>query len=234
LSYTLGATHTVSGSGSFAIAKPAGLLVALSSLPSSVGSRVGTPTEIYGAGRISLGTADGYLPRISLHHSPQLLYPIGLGMTLLAYDLVAGATAVVTELVEVVDPHELAPWDRNATYWSQSTVGGPNGGTVLTVGWTYTVPAGRILMLEYAFVQLVRVTAATVIANLVAYIAVAGSRILSCGDTSNVVGSRQVDVLAAGPVFLPAGTVIAFSFSCADTGGTSTARGFACGTLFDA
>jgi hypothetical protein len=99
--YVPGTVHTgLSGAGTLSVQGLIGAKVAFTTLPSELG-RVGTsPVELFDAGFITWGTADGYAQSEHLEHSPQLSLPARCSaFTSLAYDLHPGVVVTITELV---------------------------------------------------------------------------------------------------------------------------------------
>jgi hypothetical protein len=99
--YVPGTVHTgLSGAGTLSVQGLIGAKVAFTTLPSELG-RVGTsPVELFDAGFITWGTADGYPQSEHLEHSPQLSLPARCSaFTSLAYDLHPGVVVTITELV---------------------------------------------------------------------------------------------------------------------------------------
>lgn len=99
--YTPSTTHTgLSGSGVISISGLIGAKVSITTLPASLGRSGTTPLEIFDAGFITFGTADGYPTSIRLEHNPQLMLPARCSAyTDLAYDLHPGVVVTITELL---------------------------------------------------------------------------------------------------------------------------------------
>lgn len=98
--YLVGATHSVSGNGQFAVTGLLGLAVSLTSTPPNVGAEAGDPVELFGAGWLNVGTADGWVHLERITTSPFLYLPNDMGsMTLVGYSLPPGETATISELV---------------------------------------------------------------------------------------------------------------------------------------
>jgi len=90
----------LAGTGSFPISGLLGVSVALTTLPASLGSSVGTPVEIFDAGFVSLGSADGYPQDYRVEHNPTLILPARAGaFTTLGYTFHPGIVATITELI---------------------------------------------------------------------------------------------------------------------------------------
>jgi hypothetical protein len=97
--YVAGTSHPVSGNGSFAVQGLIGLKVTLTAISSAVGQSVGTPPDVFDAGEISMGTADGYIESHRIRHSAELWFPPAAGSyTTVGYTLTPGVTASITEL----------------------------------------------------------------------------------------------------------------------------------------
>jgi hypothetical protein len=95
-----GATHPgLTGSGQFAVSSIIGLSVVLTSVPSNIGATSGDPLEIFGAGWVNTGTANGWGPRQFIGSSPMLLELVSGDVTLVGYSLAPGVTATINELV---------------------------------------------------------------------------------------------------------------------------------------
>jgi hypothetical protein len=97
--YLLGATHAVSGSGSFAVQGIIGLAVAISSAPAWVGRSGLDPTAHFTYGWLHVGTADGWERGEKLLFSNQLVLPLSGAVTQVGYDLEPGVSGTITELL---------------------------------------------------------------------------------------------------------------------------------------
>lgn len=230
---TAGATHTVSGTGTSSVATPRGLKVDLTVIPSFLGSDAGTPREYYNAGRINVGNSHGYEPHIDIVCDPQLVYPLSDAITLLAWDFAPGITAVITELLGPA-PVSLAPWDRNPLWWRMGNNAAMAGPTSSIAAWTYTVPAGRRLLVKQVSMILTRSTVATTFAGAQGVISIDAVTVFKVDLRSNVVAAQDRHELLADALLLTAGQVIAASYSNGDTGGNVQADARALGLLFDA
>lgn len=91
-------THTVSGSGTISLSAPVAISLALTGIPSSLGTGRGNPTRYFEMGNIAWGDANGYLRNYYLQHAAELILAPFQPATLLAYSLASGITAVITEL----------------------------------------------------------------------------------------------------------------------------------------
>jgi hypothetical protein len=176
--YTLGATHPLVGSGVVAVAGPVGLLVRITAAPSRLGQRFDTPTTLFGIGSIRPGTADGWHDSIPLDVGQKLAYPIADGATRVGYSLAAGVTADLVELAGALSRGEL---ERHPSFVGNAHVLWNPAGQPDTAIRSYTVPAGKLLLLRSARVQHMRygampaVSASGAVANIsvpgVAYLA---------------------------------------------------------------
>lgn len=90
----------LSGTGTLSIQGLIGASISITTLPSQLGRAGTTPLEIFDAGFVTFGTADGYPTSYRLEHNPQLLLPARCSAyTDLAYDLHPGVVITITELV---------------------------------------------------------------------------------------------------------------------------------------
>ncbi len=98
--YVPGTAHAgLSGAGVIGITGLVGCKVDITTLPSQLGRR-GDPLELFDAGFITFGTADGYPSAFRLERNPLLLLPPrASAYTDLSYDLHPGVVVTITELV---------------------------------------------------------------------------------------------------------------------------------------
>lgn len=98
--YVPGTVHTgLSGSGVLSISGLLGAKVNLTTIPAHLGRTGTAPTELFEAGFITWGTADGYPQSVRLEHAQQISLPSRCSaFTDLAYDLAPGVVATITEL----------------------------------------------------------------------------------------------------------------------------------------
>jgi len=98
--YVYGANHTgLSGHGSFAVSDLLGVSVDVTTLPASYCQATGTPTELFGLGFVTLGTADGYETSHRIDHDGSLVLPYAAGaFTLVGYSLSPGVVVSIREL----------------------------------------------------------------------------------------------------------------------------------------
>jgi hypothetical protein len=95
-----GTAHAgLTGSGQFAVSGIIGLSVSLTAVPSNISSVAGDPLQMYGAGWVNTGTADGWGPRQFISSSPMLVELIPGNVTLVGYSLAPGVTATITEVL---------------------------------------------------------------------------------------------------------------------------------------
>lgn len=92
-----GSTHTVSGTGSFAMATPTWLSVSITGRPARLTSGAANPANWYHVGMVSWGTANGAITAHPITRDLELLQ-LPPGQNTLWYAFVSGVTAVITEL----------------------------------------------------------------------------------------------------------------------------------------
>jgi hypothetical protein len=99
--YVPGGVHSgLSGAGHLSVQGLLGAKVVLDATGSSVGFLSGDPAEVYAAGWITWGNADGSSHRQFITHSPFVSLPALAGQyTRLGYTLGDGVSATITELV---------------------------------------------------------------------------------------------------------------------------------------
>jgi hypothetical protein len=170
-----------------------------------------------------------------LPHSSTLLYPLAFPPTLVGLTLLPGVSAVVTELLAGPVPNnQLAPWDRGATLWGEVSQGAIAGGAATVTVWTYTVPAGLWLMLEWAECETWTAVVATAAILSTTRLTIGGFRVLNTRDTQGtVLSAHSVDTLT-GPLYLPSGTVLLAEATNSNTGGSVNYECAAAGLLFNA
>lgn len=248
MALVLGASHVCTGTGSVAISRPLGLRAVLTGIPSSAAAEPGTPLIYHqfrdvgigqrdrSLGRISLGVSSlGFAAAVDLVNTPQLVYPLADEFDLLGWTLKPGVTATIDEIVRpAVANSALQPWDRAPGQFRQFANTAPGAPSTIATAWTYTVPAGRRLMLSQASVEALRTIAATTVVQAVGSITVAGSSVVSTTIQTNVVGERIINQLSAGPLFAGPGEVITATSFNSDTNGQVVFWLRASGVLFDA
>ncbi|HZM54126.1 MAG TPA: hypothetical protein VFC03_03780 [Acidimicrobiales bacterium] len=235
MTLTLGATHVVSVPTVFTIDTPIGLSVHLANIPNYVPRDVGSPVERHGLGRLNLGNSLGYSQHIPLVTSPQLIYPLQPEYTLCSVNMVQGATVTVDEIASSSSwPMKAMPWDRNPTAWQQQGVQTFAGSVADTLGWSYTVPAGRKLMLTHLECRTLRSALATTLNTTYSYANINGSMVLNAIEQVNTLGTVVVDAMQSSPQYILPGGLITWRYLSLDVGGTHNVYGFAAGFIFDA
>jgi hypothetical protein len=98
--YVAGTAHTaLSGAGTISVQGLLGAKVDITTLPASLGRTGTSPLELFDAGWITWGTADGYPHSVRVEHDPQISLPVRCSaFTSLAYDFHPGVVATITEL----------------------------------------------------------------------------------------------------------------------------------------
>jgi hypothetical protein len=234
MAYTDGAVHQLAGTGVVTIAAPIGVRWHVSTRPTWLGSRPGQPLSIEGMGRFAFGDASSFGNDVQLTHVDQLVYPLVGGVTRMGYTLENGVAATLTELVEVPSATSKAPYDRNPQPAGQETTSWNPANTAQQTAWTFTVPAGRKLLLTRARVLHTRVANAPA-ASLntgQGFIQIDGASPIVYAFFGYLVNTSRDDL--SGALYLPAGSVLRGFYSNSETtGGVYTQLGWA-GTLFDA
>jgi hypothetical protein len=233
VSYLIGARHTLVGSGQVALASPIGLKLQVPNVPISVDERFGSPMQIYGAGWITLGNADGWFEVIPLRHQAQLEVGFDPVPTQLGYDLVAGVTLIADELVAGT-PAVRGLFERNPAAAGQSVLAWNPANQPQTSPIVYAVPAGRKLYLTSLRLTLSRV------GNMPAS-SVNVARCYAQIDGLSVIADVQISAptlyatdVVQGPVILNAGQVLRCYYYNTETGGATYATLSWAGTLVDA
>jgi hypothetical protein len=85
----------LSGSGELAVSDILALSVESTTVPSTLSLISADPVEYRFLGRISLGTADGWMRQVMISHNPHLVLPIDGTVTRIGYSLAAGVVANV-------------------------------------------------------------------------------------------------------------------------------------------
>jgi hypothetical protein len=233
MTLVLGARHVVTGTGQFAISNPIGVAIALAGIPAYVARDTGTPQRFHRMGRVQLGTSIGWRPSVDLVVSPQLVWPLEGEDTVMGYTLLAGCTATIDEVATSSRwPMKAAPWDRAPTAFSRNAfvgVSGPGNATL----WTFTVPAGRMLMLGDAMVGWSRTAASTSGPQAQVQLFRGSGALLSILDFANVIGDEDVQQLGPSNLVLLPGEILMASYQVFATGGSGYAQAYASGILFD-
>jgi hypothetical protein len=75
------------------------LAVSLTTVPTQLGDRLGTPPRLFDVGWLSLGTSDGYEEAVFVNSATQLVVPRSAGLlTTVGYSLHSGVVMTITEL----------------------------------------------------------------------------------------------------------------------------------------
>jgi hypothetical protein len=232
--YAIGPYHNVIGSGELAAANLVGLQVVVTSVPASASVRVGSPPLYHGLGHVSFGDSNGFQRPETIRHVAQVIYPLPDGISRIGYTLEPGVAATLTLLTgQLVDRRLLRPWDRNPATWSRRAVADLAGGTGEVMAFTYTVPAGRMLLLSHADVRLTRLTAPSATPNpTYAVLYRSATAILHARLHLSAAGFMVNDQLAGPLVLLQTEPLTAY-YGNYDTGGSVSAQVEATGILFD-
>lgn len=99
--YVTGTVHAgLSGAGAVSISGLLGVKVAITTLPTPLGSEGTSPPKHFDAGWITFGTIDGFPQSYRLEHNPQVYLPSRCSaFTDLDYDLAPGVVVTITELL---------------------------------------------------------------------------------------------------------------------------------------
>ncbi len=98
--YVAGAVHTaLSGDGDFAVSGILGLGVTFISIPPDIVPRPGDPLTYHQVGKVSVGTAQGWLRSWQPTHSPYLILDISGAITKVGWIFAPGVVATITELL---------------------------------------------------------------------------------------------------------------------------------------
>jgi hypothetical protein len=89
----------LSGSGELSVSDILALSVQCTTVPSTLSLISADPVEYRFLGRLSLGTADGWLRQVMLSHNPHLVLPIEGPVTRIGYSLQAGVVANVQTFI---------------------------------------------------------------------------------------------------------------------------------------
>jgi len=99
--YVYGANHTgLTGDGELAVNGLLGVSVDVTTTPTRIGLRPGTPESIWDVGEVTLGTDDGWTTTRRIDHDGSLILPpMGGVYTRVGYTLTPGVTVAIRELV---------------------------------------------------------------------------------------------------------------------------------------
>lgn len=214
----------------FSIANPVGLVATITSIPSYVPRDIGTPIEYHRLARLNLGNSLGYKEHLRLVTSPQVIYPIDPEYTLLSVNMLSPIVVAIDEIASsttlIPKPD---PWDRSPVAFVQRNVAN-TGGIASATLWTYTVPAGRMLVVAAAELTCARQTVATGAGTLSMALRRATIQVAEIFDIENVAGIKQRSEVAPGGLVLFPGEVLSADYANSNTGGnhlvTATATGY--------
>jgi hypothetical protein len=231
--YTLGSTNTgLTGTGQLAVANLVGVRAIVTAVPARIGSRPGTPQDRFGLGHVTPGDANGWDSNLPLQHVEHLFYPLRDGISVLGYSLVPGVTVTLQLLTGELAAARRLPIDRNPVVWSAAPAYTAPAGSGETVMYTYTVPAGRTLMVQHAQLIAAMAGAPTSPTYLFTIITVNGTSLLTA-YTNYAVFGQPVQSLLGAEMAIPAGNVL--QVRAGNYNGGSSAIHFAnlWGFLFD-
>lgn len=98
--YIASTVHSsLSGNGTIAVQGLLGIKIEATTVPSRLGLVAGDPNDLFGAGWVNLGTADGFGPRQFISTSPMIIRPVQPDVTVIGYSIPADVTVSITELV---------------------------------------------------------------------------------------------------------------------------------------
>lgn len=195
--------------------------------PSRIGSDAGWPATLFceqarwvqwEREQITYPSAGVFADRIRYHFEPGVVASLYVNE-------VSSATMLNAQKM---------PWDRASAQWSRQVLTNVTGPVSPTTGFTYTVPAGKVLMLAHLDVRVQRVVVATTVGNTYAYGMVNGAAVVQVHESLNVLGSVVQQGLSAGPLYLAAGDTVSCLYSSSDTGGQYFYSVMAAGMLFNA
>jgi hypothetical protein len=89
----------LSGNGELAVSDILALSVQSTTVPPGLGIISTDPTEYRFLGRLSFGTADGWLRQVMISHNPHLVLPVEGPVTRIGYSLQAGVVANIQTFV---------------------------------------------------------------------------------------------------------------------------------------
>src|SRR6267154_505458 len=93
-----GGSHVgITGNGQFPVQGILGIKVVLTTTPARLGVVSGNPDDLYDAGWINVGTADGWGPRRWIGSSPMIVRPIEPDVTLVGYSIPTDVVVTITE-----------------------------------------------------------------------------------------------------------------------------------------
>jgi len=110
-------------------------------------------------------------------------------------------------------------YDRNPSTQDQYFVAGATAPHISTQRWSYTVPAGKKVILRGLIVHLRRSGAATLLGVAAGYMRVGVNELLRCFHYDNTLGSMEHDNIALEQLYLAGVALTGWTFDLS-TGGT--------------
>ena len=98
-SYTIGASHTVTGTGELSISGLVGVLTHAISYAPGVGYNINDPVRYFDTGYVAFGDANGWYRHRPIIHDPQFHLVDTSGMTRVGYDAGMATSLEITELL---------------------------------------------------------------------------------------------------------------------------------------
>jgi hypothetical protein len=231
--FDLGAEHGgLSGSGSFAVSAPRGLLLETSALPTTASARFSVPWKYSDIGLLTWSSPFGVAGWTPLEFESQVVRLADDEVSSVGYQLAPGVILTVTELETTPAPP--APWDRAAQAVSQLYTNDLAAPQSETITWTYTVPSGKKLWLSSASVAVQLATVQSNVGMWRAWIERDSSRLVFANMGVNVVGAWTREDLSSGPVIMGAGSVLQGRISASGSGGRAVFTVAMAGFIFDA
>lgn len=99
MSYQLGASHTVSGTGEISVDGIIGAIVTGLTFSPGTGFDTGDPPRIYDVGFLAFGNSDGWEARRPVWHAPQIYLGATPGITRLGYECGMATSVEIQELL---------------------------------------------------------------------------------------------------------------------------------------
>jgi len=229
------AIYTLSGSGLQPLnAGLRGLHVHLTRYPFTYKNGQANPTNLYDVGLLRVGNAYGFREVRPLD-GLDMWVPVDSDTTRLGYSVFSNGEISVEEVAAApVVPTLTEVWQRNPAAWG--TLAYREGSTAVgdTVGATYTVPAGRRLMLSGVELYVSVRDAAPASSRFVVEAYIGSARIGQLQTFRVGAGSFDSIQCIGASIFLAAGDVFTMHYSTTASSGFFVTAGVAHGTLFDA
>jgi hypothetical protein len=99
MSYQLGASHTVSGSGEISVSGVIGVIVTGLTFSPGTGFDTSDPARIYNVGFVAFGNSDGWEARRAVWHAPQIYLGATPGITRIGYETGMATSVELQELL---------------------------------------------------------------------------------------------------------------------------------------